>query len=121
MLKYNLKRLINNRAVLQPVGYLKKFGFSFTTSSRLVGGRFSTLKLSQLENLCIAFNCTPNDLLEYIPDEKIKTKDHPLTTLIRNEQTKKVNEILNDIPIDMLSAFTNKIDELKKEMLNVKG
>ena len=117
MLKYNLKRLINNRAVLQPVGHLKKFGFTFTTASRIVGGRFTTLKLSQLENLCIAFHCTPNDLLEYTPDEKIKTKDHPLTTLIRNEQTKKVNEILNDIPIDMLASFTNKIDELKKEML----
>lgn len=117
MLKYNLKRLITNRAILQPVGYLKKFGFTFTTASRIVGGRFSTLKLSQLENLCIAFHCTPNDLLEYIPDDKIKTKDHPLTALIRNQQTKKVTEILNDIPIDKLSDFTNKIEELKKEML----
>jgi len=32
-----------------------------------------------------------------------------------------VIEILKDIPLDMPSAFTNKIDELKKEMLNVKG
>jgi DNA-binding Xre family transcriptional regulator len=120
MLKYNLKRLINNRAVLQPVGYLKKFGFTFPTAARIVGGRFSTLKLSQLENLCIAFHCTPNDLLEYIPDDKIKTQNHPLTSLIRNEQTKKVNEILNDIPIDMLASFTNKIDELKKDMLKNK-
>lgn len=117
MLKYNLKRLITNRAVLQPVGYLKKFGITKQTASRIVGGRFATLKLSQLENLCIAFNCTPNDLFEYTPDDKIKTQNHPLTTLIRNEQSKKVQEILNDIPIDKLSAFTNKIDELKKEML----
>lgn len=117
MLKYNLKRLINNRAVLQPVGYLQKFGVTKQTASRIVGGRFSTLKLSQLENLCIAFHCTPNDLLEYIPDDKIKTQNHPLASLIRNEQTKKVNEILNDIPIDMLSSFTNKIEELKKDML----
>jgi DNA-binding Xre family transcriptional regulator len=120
MLKYNLKRLINKRAVLEPVGHLKKFGFTFSTASRVAGGRFSTLKLSQLENLCIAFHCTPNDLFEYIPDDKIKTQKHPLTTLIRNEQSKKVNEILNDIPIDMLSDFTNKIDQLKKEMLTNK-
>ena len=117
MLKYNLKRLITNRAVLQPVGYLNKFGMTKQTASRIVGGRFATLKLSQLENLCIAFHCTPNDLLEYIPDDKIKTKDHPLTTLIRNEQTKKVMDILNDVPIDKLADFTNKMDELKKEML----
>ncbi|HCY75479.1 MAG TPA: hypothetical protein DHV28_06120 [Ignavibacteriales bacterium] len=117
MLKYNLKRLINNRAVFQPVGYLQKFGFTKYTASRIYGGHFSSLKLSQIEKLCIAFNCTPNDLIEYIPDDKIKTLNHPLTTLIRNQEAKKVNEIFKDIPVDMLSDFTNRIDELKKEML----
>lgn len=29
-------------------------------------------------------------------------------------------DILNDVPIDKLADFTNKMDELKKEMLNKK-
>lgn len=116
MLKYNIKRLVSNRAVLKPISHLHKFGFTKSVASRIYGGRFSSLKLSQIEKLCIAFNCTPNDLIEYIPDDKIKTSNHPLTTLIRKQETKKLNDILKDIPVDMLSDFTNKIDELKKEM-----
>lgn len=40
---------------------------------------------------------------------------------IQKSKFKTVKEILKDIPIDIPSAFTNKIDELKKEMLKNKN
>lgn len=116
MLKYNLKRMLSDRSILKPVGHLARFGINKSTASRILSGRLSTVKLSLIEKLCIALHCTPNDLLEYTPDEKIKTTDHPLTKLIRNQQSIKVTELLKDIPVDELPAFTNKIAELKQEL-----
>jgi|SRR5690606_37095861 len=117
MLKYNIKRLTTNRSIQKPINYLHKHGFTYPTAKRVLFGTFASLKPAQIENLCIAFHCTPNDLFEYTADEKITTPNHPLTTLIRNQETKKVTELLNDIPLDMLPSFTNKLEELKKDLL----
>ena len=32
------------------------------------------LALDKIESICAALNCTPNDILEFIPDEKEETK-----------------------------------------------
>lgn len=32
------------------------------------------MALDKIESICAALNCTPNDILEFIPDEKEETK-----------------------------------------------
>ncbi len=32
------------------------------------------MALDKIESICTALNCTPNDILEFLPDEKEETK-----------------------------------------------
>lgn len=46
---------------------INKFGFNSRTINNLKHNRGITVYT--LERLCIVLNCTPNDILEFIPDQ----------------------------------------------------
>ena len=47
---------------------MKKANISANIISKLKNGQY--IALDKLESICIAMNCTPNDILEFIPEEK---------------------------------------------------
>ena len=115
MLKYNLNRIIKTRMVQQPVGYLKQHGFPKQTAQRLLSGRFKILTTKQMEKLCLAFNCTPNDLIEWTQDdEKLLQQKPALQQLIRSEEPFGLTDIAKEIPFNKLKNFTREIEEIKK-------
>jgi DNA-binding Xre family transcriptional regulator len=122
MLKYNLTHILKQKGITSPVGYFMKAGFRGSTSGRLSAGKFKNMKLNTLEKLCLLFECTPNDLLEWSPDEKLKVKEnHPLMKLTRDyTRIPSLKDIGIDIPYDKLSLFAEKMIEVKKELLNQK-
>ncbi len=118
MLKYNFKRLFNEKGITQPVGYLTKHGFTKQTAARIAAQRFKDIRVSQLEKVCLALNCTPNDIFEWLPDEKHKNTNHPLTKLIHTTVPEQVANLFKDVPIDKLPEFTQQIKQLKTQLLN---
>ena len=50
----------------------EKIGITQANLSILKTGKAKAIKLSTLEAICKALDCTPADLLEYIPDTKDK-------------------------------------------------
>ncbi len=115
MLTLNLKEQFKLKSILQKQTYLRKFGFSMGESQNLASQKETKrLTLVQLEKLCVAFNCTPNDLLNYTPSPNATIpKDHPLYSLKR-EPAPDIPEILQKLSADKLKELTKHIESLSK-------
>ena len=119
MLKYNLRRLFLLKGVTKPIGYLLKAGFTRSVASRLVNGKINTISDKQIEKLCLTFRCTPNDLMEWTPNTPAETYKHqPLAKLINTTPSNlDLRNVGDEIPYDMLETFAERVNNLKKEIL----
>ncbi|HCE57647.1 MAG TPA: hypothetical protein DER09_07490 [Prolixibacteraceae bacterium] len=114
MLTFNFNRIFKARGIDKPFSYLVKAGYSDNFATRIVNNRNRRLDLADVEKLCELLQCTPNDLLEWIPDSKDKTNDrHPLISIKRSDKVAQLTQILNAIPLDKLSEIESVI---KKEI-----
>ena len=119
MLKYNIKALCAARGITKPVGYLIKAGFNPNMSSQLINNKLASIKPAVLEKLCTHLNCTPNDLMEWIPEENTNTQNHPLQSLMNKQLPQQLQNIVAEIPVNKLKQFEEKMIELKKELLKI--
>lgn len=117
MLKYNIKALLDARGITKPLAHLTKAGITFQMAHNIINNKVAAIKPAVIEKLCTHLNCTPNDLMEWIPDEKTKTENHPLKTLMHKQLPQQLQNIVADIPVSKLKAFEEKMIELKKELL----
>jgi DNA-binding Xre family transcriptional regulator len=114
MLTFNFSRIFKARGIDKPFSYLVKVGYSDNFATRVVNNRIMRLDLTILEKLCELLQCTPNDLLEWIPESKDKTNDnHPLISIKRSDKVVQLTQILNSVPLDKLSEIESLI---KKEI-----
>jgi DNA-binding Xre family transcriptional regulator len=114
MLSFNFKRIFKARGIDRPFSFLVKAGYSDNFATRVANNRIQRLDIAELEKLCVLFNCTPNDLLEWIPDSQDQNNDnHPLISIKRSDKVVQLTQILNSIPLDKLSEIENVI---KKEI-----
>jgi len=114
MLTFNFSRIFKARGIDRPFSYLVKVGYSDNFATRIVNNRIQRLNLTDVERLCELFQCTPNDLLEWIPESKDKTNDkHPLIPIKRSDKVFQLTQILNSVPLDKLNEIESAI---KKEM-----
>ncbi len=114
MLTFNFSRIFKARGIDKPFSYLVKAGYSGNLATRIANNRIYRIDLVYLEKLCELFQCTPNDLLEWIPESKDKTNDkHPLVSIRRSDTVVQLTQILNSIPLDKLSEIESMI---KKEI-----
>jgi DNA-binding Xre family transcriptional regulator len=120
MLNYNLDRLFMQRGIgNDPIPFLIEKGFTRGQASRLVNGKLYSIPVKNVEKLCLAFRCTPNDLLEWKPDNANLLKENqPLQKLISSDSSaidwRSVNA---DIPFDRIPELVEKINEIKKEIM----
>ena len=113
MLVTNIDKLFKLRGITKPKKFLVENGFSNITAYNITNYRFSALKLDKVEKLCLALNCTPNDLLDFHPDKNVVIpENHPLLKLCP-EKFFNISEIAKDIPIEKLSELKKTIDDFK--------
>jgi DNA-binding Xre family transcriptional regulator len=117
MLKYNIKSLLQARGITNQLVHLTKAGITYQMAHMLVANKVAAIKPAVLEKLCIHLKCTPNDLMEWIPEENTNTQNHPLEPLMKKQLPTQLQNIMQDIPINKLQDFENKMLELKKELL----
>ncbi|MFN0033396.1 MAG: helix-turn-helix domain-containing protein [Flavobacteriales bacterium] len=80
----------------KPSVLLRKCGAAEATIKALLTRPIANIKITTLTNLCLALNCTPNDLLTFTPPSgKPLPEGHALNTLAPTA------------PFDMLSALQN--------------
>jgi DNA-binding Xre family transcriptional regulator len=116
MLTFNFTRIFKSRGIDKPFSFLVKLGYSDNFATRIVNNRIERLNLKDIEKLCVLFQCTPNDLIEWIPQNSDLTNDnHPLISLKRNDKVVQLTKILNSIPLDKLNDIETMINERIKK------
>jgi putative transcriptional regulator len=73
MIKVPLKRLLRERD-RSVYSLAKETNVAYTTLWKLETGRSQSISFDVLEKLCTALDCTPNDILQIVPDKKKASK-----------------------------------------------
>jgi len=114
MIKYNFERIFKARGVGRPFSFLKQHGFSANFSSRIKNNRVSRLDMKQLEQLCLLLKCTPNDIMEWIPEPNTDfEQSHPLKKIKKPSSNLDLLKTISSIPLGQLEEIENLI---KKEI-----
>lgn len=115
MIRINLGRLCRMYGISDGVKHLTKFGFTYLAARDLYFGKVRSLKFWHIESLCKAFNCTPNDLLEWIPaDDDAKVGGSPLESLKREKDFDfgELKKMLSEYPPEKAAVILKKIKEM---------
>ncbi|HQU83039.1 MAG TPA: helix-turn-helix transcriptional regulator [Pyrinomonadaceae bacterium] len=114
MLKFNPKRIFDMRGIYKTTNFFVKLGFGYAKASRFLENKSQFVKIKDIEKICIALNCTPNDLFEWKPDANtVLPETHSLNALEKREQTKNLQELVKDIPSHKLALIEQLLNELK--------
>ena len=114
MIKLNLSPLFEARGIQNPKNYLYKNGIPRHTAQRILSGEHTQLHFRHVELLCKVLNCSPNDLLVYLPgkDQQLP-ENHPLHQL--KKESLNFNWLQNtaSLPINQLQQL---IVQLKTQL-----
>ncbi len=58
----NIVPILKIRKITTPFAYLLKLGISSASVNKMLSGKSVQINFKQLTSLCVALNCTPNDL-----------------------------------------------------------
>lgn len=115
MLKFNPKQMFLMRGIEKTTNFLVRLGYSYPTASKFLKSKSSFVKLKDIEKMCLALNCTPNDLFEWQPDTNSTVAESHALYALKKEQQMSVRQLVKDLPVEKLSKLHEFIDELKKE------
>ena len=88
MIQYNFDRIFKARGIERPFSFLRKSGFSDNFATRVKNNRVARLELKYIEKLCLVLKCTPNDLMEWDPDDNNKIDpSHPLNQIKKSNKS----------------------------------
>lgn len=113
MIRLNITRILKMKGITEPNQFFIKQGHSSSYTYHLLRNNLNSLSMKKLEMLCRHLNCTPNDLLTYIPEQgKMVPPDHALHSLTKTETITEVNQLLHNLPLE-------KIEELYRELKGI--
>lgn len=112
MLRYNFNRIFKARGIDKPFAFLHRAGFSQNFASKINQNKPITIRLNEMEKLCIVLNCTPNDFYEWTPDNNSNVpKDHLIHNIKKPDKIVDITKTLSSIPI-------KKLDEIEQIIKN---
>lgn len=115
MIKINLNYIFTARGIKKPYSFLTDLGFSHSVAHRFANGKASGIKTYQMELLCRALYCTPNDLIEYTHEGQPLPDDHPLHSLKRDSKDFQSLELIRKLPLEKMEQFREAMDKLMRE------
>lgn len=114
MLKLDLRSYMKAREIEEPMRFLRRNGFSSYTASRLLHNVSDSISYRNLEKLCLALHCTPDDLFIWSTDNKTPEADkHPLRKLQPKQSVGNLNQAIKRLPLDKLHEVKKFIEKLE--------
>lgn len=102
------------RGILSPYTFLVKLGFPAQTATNWAKETVGYIRPKQLEKLCVALNCTPNDLVRWHPDGQTPLADsHALNSLVRDQPPLDLMRMTRDLPPEKAAELGAIIESLK--------
>lgn len=95
MLRFNLSVIFTKRNVSHPRRFLMEtIKVNHVTASNLLSGSTKSLHLSYVSRLCEVLQCTPDELLEWVPskNDSVLPEKHPLNKLTNRQEEKLLME-----------------------------
>lgn len=113
MLIINLKRVMRLRGVEKRSKLLVALGMAPATARNFLAGDAQRIQLEHLEKICLALNCTPNDLFEWHPSppQNINPETRALNKL--NRQGEDLGQLLGSLPLEKFEQIMDIMQELK--------
>lgn len=109
---YNFNRIFKARGIETPFTYLRKAGFSDHLASKIVNNRIKYIQLGSIERFCLLMKCTPNDIMEWIPDDNADYEsDHPMNIIKSNDDDIDIIKLINSVPLGKLPEIEKMIEE----------
>jgi DNA-binding Xre family transcriptional regulator len=106
MIKLSITRILKAKGITEANQYFIQRGHSASYTYHLLRNNINSLSLKKLEMLCADLNCTPNDLLTYIPDSKKPVlPDHALHSLTKSDTISEVNLLLHRLPMEKIEQL----------------
>jgi DNA-binding Xre family transcriptional regulator len=107
MLYYNLKAVFKARQIEKPYSFLVKIGIAPHTATKMINNDSHVMRLDNIESICKALYCEPNDLIAFKqdPNQPLPEK-HPLLKLIPTNETTDWNEQLKTLPLEKLKQIS---------------
>ena len=116
MLTFNFNRIIQARVIEKPTLYLTKNGFSSNTATKIVNNRYSKINLAQIEKLCLLLHCTPNDFIQWTPNQDdTNYENQPLMSLLKTDKAFQISKVINSIPLAKLPEIEKLINDKLNE------
>jgi DNA-binding Xre family transcriptional regulator len=113
MLYLNFARIFKLRGIRFPHAQLKKMGYSGAYATKLGNNRIVEMNMQRLEKFCIDFNCTPNDIVQFLPNKSAPIpKDHALNQLIREDLTQEIDALINALPVEKIHQLRDIIKNM---------
>ena len=106
MMQLNLQRIFKARGISQPYKFLVQNGFVPFTAHKYKNSKVEHIRLDHIEKLCVILNCTPNDILEWMPDDLLDdTPTHPLQKIRVRNKKPDLNKLLSKYSLEKLEEI----------------
>ena len=114
MLIYNFQRVFAARGIDKPRAFLITHGFPRGIATGIATNKADRFALKHLDKVCLALNCTPNDILEWIPcSKKQDSENTALYALKKAQKGKGAEELLRGLPMSKLEELAKLLREGK--------
>lgn len=116
MLYLNLKPVLEARQIQKPYSFLVKIGIAPHTAHKILNNDSHVMRLDNLNLICKALYCQPNDLLVFKQDANSPVNEtHPLTQLIPSVEDNNWQQQLKTMPLDKLKQISKLLDQTENQ------
>jgi DNA-binding Xre family transcriptional regulator len=115
MLNINVEKILRLRGIENHYNFLVNLGIVPSTARNFLRDDVVLLRLEQIEKICVALNCTPNDLFEWTPNPNQPVAETHSLNAIRRRPERDLPALLNEVPLDKFEQIVDILQELKNK------
>ena len=111
MMYFNFEKLFKLRGITNGTSFLQKRGMTYYQARSNVHFNRSDNFFRNLEKVCLALDCTPNDLIEWKPSKAEDDVKGAALQRIRASEGIDLHEAIKGVPMDRLGEVKQAIVE----------
>ena len=120
MIRINLQHVLWLKNVHDARKYFVSKGINSTTAYRYARMTNKRFTFKELETLCLMFDCTPNDVFEWVPKREHANQGYALEKLIRTQEEESLIHVIAKLPVEELMDVKRYILEKSKSSKEVR-
>jgi len=113
MLHLTLSKAFKRKGITKGHKFLKDLGFNPNKASELNRDKTTVIRVDELEKICHALWCTPNDLFGWEPDSKFPALEgHPINLIKLRDEELDLASMGKTLTIDQLRVLNEQARQM---------